>query len=83
MPTTQQIDPIVRKVEKLLAKAESEGIHLHVADSQLDDDWLYIVVTPKQAGVRAADHAALMSKIERQLRNDGDEYVLLVPALEE
>jgi hypothetical protein len=29
------------------------------------------------------DHARLMSQIERELRNQGDDNVLLVPALEE
>jgi hypothetical protein len=83
MPTMQQIDPIVKKVEQLLAQAETRGIHLKVSGSKLDDDWLYIVVVPKQAGVRASDHAELMSQIERKLRADGDERVLLVPSLED
>jgi hypothetical protein len=48
-----------------------------------DDDWLYIVVIPKTSGVRASDHARLMSQIERELREQGDDRVLLVPALEE
>ena len=83
MPTLQQIDPIVQKIEQELKAAEARGIHLKVADSKLDDDWLYVVVVPKQAGVRASDHAQLMSQIERKLRADGDERVLLVPALDD
>lgn len=83
MPTMQQIDPIVKKVEQLLVQAESRGIHLKVSGSKLDDDWLYVVVVPSQAGVRASDHAELMAQIERQLRADGEERVLLVPALED
>jgi hypothetical protein len=83
MPTMQQIDPIVKKVEHLLTQAEARGIHLKVSGSKLDDDWLYVVVVPKQAGVRASDHAQLMSQIERQLRADGDDRVLLVPALDD
>ena len=38
MPTLQQIDPIVKKVEHLLKQAEARGIHLKVSDSKLDDD---------------------------------------------
>jgi hypothetical protein len=83
MPTMQQIDPIVKKIEKQLAQAETRGIHLKVSNSKLDDDWLYVVVVPKQAGVRASDHAQLMSEIERKLRADGDDRVLLVPALDD
>ena len=74
MPTTLQIDPIIRKVEQLLANAASDGVHLKVSGYKLDDNWLYIVVMPGQTGVRASDHAALMSKIERQLRAEGDEH---------
>ena len=83
MPAIQQIDPIVKKIERRLAQAEARGIHLKVLSSKLDDDWLYVVVVPKQAGVRASDHAQLMSEIERQLRAEGDERVLLVPALDD
>jgi len=83
MPTMQQIDPIVKKVENLLKQAEAQGIHLKVSDSKLDDDWLYVVVVPSQPGVRASDHAKLMSQIERQLRAEGDKRVLLIPALED
>ena len=83
MPTTQQVQPIVEKVEELLAKAEHRGIHLKVSGHNLDDDWLYVVVVPARAGVRASDHAQLMSEIERKLRADGDDRVLLVPALED
>jgi hypothetical protein len=83
MPTAQQIEPIVHKVEQMLVVAESRGIHLKVADYKLDDDWLYIVVVPDRPGVRASDHAELMSKIERQLRAQGNDHVLLVPVLED
>jgi hypothetical protein len=83
MPTTQQVTEIVDKVQKRLAAAERDGIHLKVSGHRLDDDWLYIVVVPSQTGVRASDHARLMSQIERELREQGDDNVLLVPALED
>ena len=81
MPTTQQVTDIVDKVKKRLSEAEQAGIYLKVSDQQLDDDWLYIVVVPSKSGVRASKHASFMSKIERELRADGDDNVLLVPAL--
>jgi hypothetical protein len=83
MPTTQRLSDIVQKVQKRLADAEGEGVHLKVANSKLDDDWLYIVVIPSKSGVRASDHADLMSRIERELREQGEDKVLLVPALED
>jgi hypothetical protein len=79
----QEIDPIVKKIEQQLAQADARGIHLKVSGSKLDDDWLYVVVVPNGKGVRASDHAELMSQIERKLRADGDERVLLVPALDD
>jgi len=81
MPTTEQVTDIIDKVKKRLAEAESEGIFLKVTGEKLDDDWLYVVVVPSRSGVRASDHASFMSKVERELRADGDENVLLVPAM--
>jgi hypothetical protein len=83
MPTAQQLHGIVDKVRQRLADAENQGIHLRVANEKLDDDWLYVVVVPARPGVRASDHAQLMFRIERELRAQGDDRVLLVPALEE
>ena len=83
MPTVQQIEPVVVKVEQLLAEAETHGVYLQIANSKYEDDWLFIVVVPSRPGVRASDHADLMSKIERQLRADGDNHILLVPVLED
>ncbi|GMU22668.1 MAG: hypothetical protein AMXMBFR13_27530 [Phycisphaerae bacterium] len=84
MPSTQeQADVIVKKVEKRLADARNVGIELEISSYKLDDDWLYIVVIPSRAGVRASEYANQMSKIERELRAEGDDNVLLVPALED
>lgn len=83
MPTTQQVQEIVDKVRKRLADAERDGVYLKVAEERLEDDWLYIVVVPTRPGVRASEHARLMSQIERELRQEGDDNVLLVPALED
>jgi hypothetical protein len=54
---------------------------LKVISEKFDDDWLYIVVVPFKSGVRASEYANFMSKIERELRAQGDDQVLLVPAL--
>jgi hypothetical protein len=81
MPATQQVTGIVEKVKKRLENAQQDGIHLKVSAEKLDDDWLYIAVLPSRSGVRASEHAAFMSKIERELRAEGDDNVLLVPEL--
>jgi len=83
MPTSEQVVGIVEKVRQRLFDAERDGVHLKVSGSKLDDDWLSIVVVPSRPGVRALDHASLMSQIERELRARGDDNVLLVPALED
>ena len=83
MPTAQQVTAIIEKVRRRLAGAERDGVHLKVTGERLDDDWLSIVVVPSRPGVRALDHATLMSQIERELRQQGDDQVLLVPALED
>jgi hypothetical protein len=47
---------------------------------KLDDDWPYIVVVPASPGVRASEYVNFMSKVERELRLQGDDKVLLEPA---
>ncbi len=81
MPTTTQVSDIIDKVRKRL-QAEQD-IHLTVANYKLDDEWLYIVVVPAKPGVRASDYANFMSKVEHELRAQGDDNVLLVPTLED
>lgn len=83
MPQTQDVADIVEKVEQGLKAAESDQIYLKVDGYRLDDDWLYIAVSPAKPGVRASDHANLMARIERNLRASGIDQVLLVPAIED
>jgi hypothetical protein len=83
MPTTGQTSAIVDKVRMRLIDGEREGIYLKVTGDKLDDGWLYIVIVPSKPGVRASEYANFMAKIERELRAQGDENVLLVPALED
>lgn len=81
MPTDVQVPEIVDEVRRRLADEARRGIELEVTDFKLEDDWLYVVVAPNRPGVRASDHASLMSRIERDLRQQGKSHVLLVPAL--
>ena len=68
MPTQQEVPAIVAQVRQQLASAPRQGVRLEVSGERLDDDWLYVMVTPAEPGVRASDHAGLMSKVERHLR---------------
>ena len=54
-----------------------------MVDKKLADGWLYVVVTPSEPGERASDHARVMSEVERGLRKEGIDRLLLVPTLEE
>jgi hypothetical protein len=81
MPTDLEVPEIVAEVRRRLADEAGHGVALDVTDFKLDDDWLYVVVTPSRPGIRASDHANLMSKIERDLRQQGKGQVLLVPSL--
>jgi hypothetical protein len=83
MPTQAEVPAIVAEVRQRLADVAKEGVHLQIAGEKLEDDWLYLVVTPSRAGVRALDHANTMATIERALRQEGKSHVLLVPTLED
>jgi len=83
MPTQADVPGIVAEVRQRLDDVAKQGIHLKVVSEKLEDDWLYVVVTPSRPGVRALDHADTMSKIERELRQEGKSHVLLVPTLED
>ena len=80
MSSTLDASDVVANVEKRIRAANGK---LTVSSSKSDDDWLYIVVVPSEPGVRALDYAELMSKIERDLRSEGIDNVLLVPALDD
>jgi hypothetical protein len=83
MPTQAEVPEIVAEVSRQLSGVAKDGIFLQVAGEKLEDDWLYVVVTPSRPGVRALDHAETMSRIERELRRNGKTHVLLVPTLED
>jgi len=83
MPTQAQVPEIVAKVRQRLDDVAKQGVYLEVVSEKLDDGWLYVVVTPSRPGVRASDHARIMSQIERDLRKQGTDRLLLVPTLED
>jgi hypothetical protein len=83
MPTAAEVPGIVAEVARRLQAAVAQGVPLKVSGERLDDDWLYVVVTPTRPGVRASDHASTMSRIERELKQQGTDKVLLVPTIED
>lgn len=83
MPAENDKPKIIARVKQLLAEAEAGGVHLNLAAHRFDDGWLYLVVTPTRTGERASQHAHRMTQIERTLRGEGYDQVLLVPAVPE
>lgn len=83
MPDEKDKEKIIKRTKQLLKRARADGIHLDLAAYRFDDGWLYLVVTPTKKGERASEHAHRMTEIERTLRKEGYEQVLLVPAVPE
>lgn len=83
MPTKEQVPAIVAEVRRRLDDMEKQGVYLKIVSDKLDDGWLYVVVMPSRPGMRASDHARIMSQIEREMRKQGTDRLLLVPTLEE
>jgi hypothetical protein len=77
MATAAQVNSIVSKIESMIA---ASGKPLRVVGHHLDDTWLTVVIT-SGSNVRASEYADFMSEIERALRKDGYDEVVLVPAL--
>lgn len=83
MHTTHDISLIVKKIVEKVEAARQQNIFLRVGAHKLDDEWLFVEIQPDKAGVRASEHALLMSRIEQELEAEGIDRVILVPALEE
>lgn len=78
------IDSVVEFVRSRLAEiCEERKVPLEMAeeDHQLEDDWLYLAIATKEAGVRASDYASIMAEIEKELHQQGIDNVLLIPVV--
>ena len=80
MPVATDTNIIKEKVRDYLVKARRDGVYLRLVDERFEDNWLYLIIAPEQGGGRASEHARLMARIERDLRAQGYDQVLLVPA---
>lgn len=86
MLTMDRIPDIISMIKIRLQSAQaSKSAHLAVTDNawKLEDEWLYVTVHPTVKGERASDYADLMMEVEKDLRGNGIENVLLVPAITE
>ena len=84
MITEEQVPSIINDIRRRLEQAaQHNNVHLSVRieESKLDDEWLYVCVEPLRPGERASEHADLMAQIEKELREEGIENVILVPVI--
>ena len=83
--TPEEVQELRRRAEDLLAercRKDRLPFGLTVAADQTQDEWIYLVVVPNRADVRAGDYVDLLVEVEKDLRAaTGVDSVLLVPAL--
>ncbi len=82
MRTQSEIDLILKNVQaKLDARSNRSKVPLKVQpDYLVDDDWLNIVVIPDGPGMRAYEYVETLGEVQKELRADGVDHVLLVPS---
>ena len=84
MRTDEQIRQVLERVREALAE-ESRRLGYRVEVSGPDGyvqegDWLNVLVAPDREGVHAAEFAEALGRVDRKLRQQGIESVVLVPA---
>ncbi len=84
MITAAQIPQILEKIRiRLAQRGHEQGLDLRVEDRdyKLEEDWLYVCVYPAGGGIRPYDYAEILSDIERELRDEDADNVLIVPTI--
>ena len=85
--TERQIADLRNRIQQRLdARCRDIGFHLKVSAivrrAENQEHWLFFVVVPDTDGVRAYDYAMALADVELELRrNEGEENMLLVPAM--
>jgi streptomycin 6-kinase len=80
--TEKLVSTVVNRVRrKLNVLRETKGISLQVLDRDyhLEDGWLCILVIA-QCGIRATEYANIVCNLEKTLRAENFENVLIMPA---
>ena len=85
MSTKLDLDTLVPHIQELLNNAtKSFPFTLRVDRDAIrpdEEDWYYVVVAPDKGEVRAYDYVETLEIVENQLRAEGCEKIILVPAL--
>lgn len=80
----QQVEQVIEFTRCRLSELCRERnipLELEERDYKVEDEWLTLIVTPTQPGVRASDYCDLMEEIEREMREQGWDNVLILPAV--
>jgi hypothetical protein len=84
MITANEIPRIVEDVRSRLKEKGRKwdiDVDLLPREYQLEDDWLYLSVYPLRNSTRLIEYSEMLSEIEKELRAEGVDNVLLVPTL--
>ncbi len=83
MITEQEIPNVVKNGKERFARKSRErnlDAELYDKDYRLENDWLYLSVSPMRKG-ELTEYAEMLTEIEKELRKEGIDNVLLVPTL--
>jgi len=81
--TEEEAKGIVKEVRNRLAARKDLPLKVSEDGYRLEDEWVYVVVSPEREDIRAYDHVQALAAIEKELRETGYPNVLLVPALDD
>ena len=82
MPIASATPEIRTRVEELLKAAENKGVFLKVTRDHFDETdhgWYTIEVDSFRPDGSVTEEASTMTKVERALRKEGYDQVMLVP----
>lgn len=77
----QSLEEAIALVQGRLDAHQPKDFKLQVVPeaSRRDDDWWYVCVKPDRSGFRAFDYYKVLSEIEREIEDEDEVNVLLVP----
>ena len=81
--TEHDVEQLGKRIQDMLdgfTLSEDLGFRLTVSPDRQEDDWSYWVVVPDREDVRVVEYVEALMAVERKLRKEG-RNVLLVPAL--
>lgn len=82
--TEDQIQSVLDTIrDHLKTRSATSDVPLKVEKGayRQDDEWLVVVVSPARKGIRAYDYVEALGEVEKELRAEGIEHVILVPAM--